>query len=64
MYRFFIIGADKWKAPELNVADLDAMCEKARELAADSRVAEFHVIGPDGVIGSEDLRRLCGLSGC
>ena len=46
------------------VAGLEAMCAKARELAADRSVAEFHVFAPDGMIGPEALRRLCGVSGC
>jgi hypothetical protein len=60
MFKFFVINANHVKAPEFTVADLDAMCERARKLAADRSVAEFHVFGPDGVIGPEALRRLCG----
>jgi hypothetical protein len=56
MFKFIIIDTNKTKAPDLMVADLEAMCAKARERAADPRVATFHVAGPGGVIGPEALR--------
>jgi hypothetical protein len=45
MFKFMIIDTNKTKAPDLMVADLEARCAKARELAADRSVAEFHVFG-------------------